>query len=70
MYFTYGVRGESLGETGASCVLTIQHGLPQPGLGASWPRQPPPPPPVPGLDPKISQKDVQPFKPTPLKSWV
>ena len=45
MYFTYGVRGESLGETGASCVLTIQHGLPQPGLGASWPRQPPPPPP-------------------------
>lgn len=45
MYFTCRVLGESLGETGASSLLTIQHGLPQPGLRASWPCQPPAPPP-------------------------
>ena len=62
MDFTCGVLGESHGETRALSLLTIQHGLPQPSFGASWPHQLPL---VPGLDPKISQKDVQSFKPTP-----
>lgn len=44
MYFTCGVLGESLGETGASSLLTIQHGLPQPASGLPGPASPPPPP--------------------------